>query len=186
MSNRYIEYKLKQGTFYREKINTLLMTLRNVDQKKKFLHTKQWNQILQLPLGKEKEKERKARVVAAEMTLFFFEKLFTHLASTDDVFVFPMKYFHMKVIPSSKVGYNRVALFPTEQGLVATKCIVWKVDMPKRYVKFLYKKQYQGRTWSEYHPKIDMDKVLFRMNKAKIKRRITAVKTKLSAANGIQ
>lgn len=180
MRNRYIEFRLKQGTLYKEKINTLLMTMRNVEEKKTFWLTKKWNQILQLPGEKEKEKERKAKAVAAEMTLFFFNKLLTHLGNTDDIFEFPLKYFQMKVIPSKKVGYNKIALFPMEHGLIAMKCVTWKLEVPKHYVKFLYKKQYEGRIWSEYYPKIDMDRVIYRMTKAKNKRKARYAKTKLA------
>jgi hypothetical protein len=153
------------------------MVHRAAYEKKTFIHTKTWNQILQLPGEKEKS-ERKARAVADKMIESFWIKLFNHLAETDDVFIMPMRLFHLKVVPDTKKNGFKYAMIPTENGLIHTKFVPYFIRVPISFKKYLFKQQCHGRIWSDYDIDIDVERALFRRAKGNCKKRVNRIRQK--------
>ncbi len=159
-----LTYILKDGKRYDRRWLTTTEVHKVVYEKRKFLHVKQWNEILKLP-GNARVAEKKAKVHANKVLNFFITTLMNRLIDSDDVFRMPMNLFHMKVVPIGKT--YRIAMIPTENGLIHSKFIPWYVGVPPKTTKYIYRNRVLGRRWSEYDLNVDVEKALKRRSVAR-------------------
>lgn len=169
MTNKCLSHVLKNGKSYCKQWKSLTEVHDAAYEKKKFIHLKQWNEILKLP-GNAKAAEKKAKAHANDVAAFFVRIMMRNLMETDNVFRFPMNLFHLKVVPK---GANFVfRMIPTENGLIHSKFVPYIVSVPTKTTKYIHKNKMAGRKWSNYEIDIDLEHALSRRKSARAKKRV--------------
>ena len=163
---KYLTKVLKDGKSYCRPWLSMNDVHEAAYEKRKFIHLKQWNEILKLP-GNAKVAERKAKAYGNEVADYFVKIMMKRLMETDDIFRFPMNLFHLKVVPK---GRNYIfKMIPTENGLIHSKFVPYVVSVPTKTTKYIYKNKMLGRIWSDYEIDIDIRKALARRKMARKK-----------------